>query len=169
MPLLLMTPGAELLVDHWRADHDWAAHYGIPAHVTVRAPFLDPQLWPGSPPAQLQTLLPLELTLTRFDDRPGALVVLVEPDEHLRQLTDAVGALWPELPPHKGDRADFAYHMTVVRTNDSGIRSRARNEIAPQLPFRVQGTALWAAHGSAESGAQHSVVVAATADGTGSH
>ena len=37
MWLLLMTPEAEPVVDPWRAEHDSAARYGIPAHVTVRA------------------------------------------------------------------------------------------------------------------------------------
>src|SRR3954451_24090698 len=145
MSLLLMTPGAERLVDHWRAEHDWAARYGIPAHVTVRTPFLEPRHWPVSPTLRLKTFLPLDLLLARVEDRPGALVIVVEPDDLLRQLTDAVGAEWPDLPPHKGDRPDFAYHLTVVRTADVAIRSRAEAEIAPQLPFRVQGTALWAA------------------------
>jgi hypothetical protein len=38
--LLLITREAEPLVGRWRAEHDAAARFGIPAHVTVRTPFL---------------------------------------------------------------------------------------------------------------------------------
>jgi hypothetical protein len=125
-------------------------------------PFLEPQDWGDPAPPALTQLLPLELTLARLEDRPGALVVVVEPDDALRELTAIVGALWPSLPPHKGDRADFAYHLTAVRTNDPLIRSRAWEAIAPQLPLKVAGTELWAAHGSPEHGAEHTVVASAS-------
>jgi hypothetical protein len=164
--LLLVTPDAEPLLGQWRAEHDWAARYGIPAHVTVRTPFLEPHDWGDPAPPALTRLLPLELTLARLEDRPGALVVVVEPDAQLRELTAIVGALWPSLPPHKGDRTDVAYHLTVVRTEDPLIRSRAWDAIGPHLPMQVAGTELWAAHGSPEHGAEHTVVASApTPDG----
>ena len=158
---MLITPEAEPLVGRWRAEHDWAASYGIPAHVTVRLPFLEPDQWRDPALEALGELLPVPVTLARLEDRPGALVVLVEPDDHLRQLTDTIGGLWPALPPHKGERAHFAYHLTVVRTPDSRVRSRAAEAIAPQLPVQVTGTELWAAHGSPDTGAEHTVVASA--------
>jgi 2'-5' RNA ligase len=158
MPLLLLTPGADPLLGQWRAKHDWAARHGIPAHVTVRMPFLEPQEWGDLCPPALTQMLPIELTLARLEDRPGALVVVVEPDDALRDLTATVGALWPSLPPHKGDRADFAYHLTVVRTEDPLIRSHAWKAIAPHLPMKVTGVELWAAHGSPDDGVEHTVL-----------
>ena len=106
----------------------------------------------------LAKLLPVQVTLARLEDRPGALVVLVEPDDELRQLTETVGELWPALPPHKPDYPRVAYHLTVVRTPDPRIRSRAWEAIAPHLPTRVTGTEFWAAHGSEELGAEHAAV-----------
>ncbi len=161
MPLLLITPDAEPLVAAWRAEHDWAARYGIPAHVTVRMPFLAPDRWRDPSLRTLGTLLPLDVTLARLEDRPGALVVLVEPDDELRRVTETVGRLWPSLPPHKADRAHVAYHLTVVRTADPRIRSRAVDAIAPHLPVQVTGTELWAVHGSPDRGAEHAVVASA--------
>ena len=132
--------------------------YGVPAHVTVRMPFLEPHHWDDRAFSELASFLPLQVTLARLEDRPGALVVVAEPDEHLRDLTDAVGRLWPSLPPHKPSYARYQYHVTVVRTADADIRSRATNAIAPQLPLHVTGTALWAAHGSLDVGLEHAVV-----------
>jgi hypothetical protein len=66
---------------------------------------------------------------------------------------------WPTLPPHKGNRPDLAYHMTVVRTANDRIRSEAAETIAPHLPLRVTGTEMWASEGSLEDGLRHAVVV----------
>lgn len=157
LPLLLMTPGADELVGPWRSEHDWAARFGVTAHVTVRMPFLEPDDW-GNPPAELGDLLPVEMTLARLENRPGALVVIAEPDRELRALTDAVGRMWPSLPPHKSGYEHPAYHVTVVRTADPDVRRRATAAIAPCLPMRVSGIALWAACGSPDNGLVHGVV-----------
>jgi hypothetical protein len=157
--LLLITPEADSLVGRWRAEHDPAARFGIPAHVTVRTPFLAPEHWRDPSFEQLERFLPLDVTLARLENRPGALVVLVEPDDSLRAITEAVTLSWPSLPPHKGNRRDLAYHVTVVRTDDNRIRSKASEAIEPELPVRVTGTEFWAVSGSHDEGLQHAVVV----------
>jgi hypothetical protein len=156
--LLLITPDAEPLVGRWRAEHDVAARYGIPAHVTVRTPFLPPEQWSDPALSSLARFLPIEVTLARLEDRPGALVVVVEPDDELRELTEAVGLQWPTLPPHKDNRPDLAYHFTVVRTPNDRIRSEAWEAIAPQLPLKAGGTEMWASAGSLEEGLRHTVL-----------
>lgn len=156
-----MTPEADSLVQPWRAEHDWASRYGISAHVTVRSPFLEPDEWPDPGHAGLESLLPVRLTLARLEDRPGALVIVAEPDEHLRDLTRAVDSLWPELPPHKEAFERPQYHVTVARTADSDVRRRASEAIAPHLPLEVGGTELWATAGSPEAGVVRSVLAAA--------
>ena len=159
MWLLLITPDAESLIGRWRAEHDvYATRFGIPAHVTVRTPFLPPERWRDPALSLLDRFLPIELTLARLDDRPGALVVVVEPDDGLRAITEAVGRHWPALPPHKGNRPDLAYHMTVVRTANDAVRSDAWDAIAPRLPLQVTGTEWWATAGSPEEGMRRAVV-----------
>ena len=99
------------------------------------------------------------MTLARLEDRPGALVIVVEPDDQLRRLTAVIGAIWPQLPPHKGDRPDFAYHVTVARTANGAIRSEAWDEIAshPSSLFASAAPSFRAAEGSPESGADYFV------------
>jgi len=154
-----MTPEAESLVDPWRAEHDPAARFGIPAHVTVRTPFLPPDEWQDPAFSSLERFLPIDVTLARLENRPGALVLLAEPDGGLRAITDGASSCWPTLPPHKGNRPDLAYHMTVVRTASDRVRSQAWQAIAPHLPIRVTGTEMWASSGTLEDGLQHAVVV----------
>lgn len=153
-----MTPAAEPLVDPWRTDHDVAARWGITAHVTVRTPFLPPEQWQDPELSMLRGFLPTEVTLARLENRPGALVLLAEPDDALRAITEAVSSSWPALPPHKGNRPDLAYHMTVVRTASERARAEARDAIEPHLPLRVTGTEMWASAGTLEDGLQHAVV-----------
>jgi hypothetical protein len=158
--LLLMTPEADSLVAPWRAEHDWASRYGISAHVTVRTPFLEPHMWPDIGQAKLESLLPVRLTLARLEDRPGALVILVEPDDQLRDITRAIGGAWPELPPHKANFERPRYHVTVARTRDPEVRGRASEAIAPYLPMQVTGTELWATSGSPDTGLIRTVLAA---------
>lgn len=133
--LLLMTPEA----DRWRAAHDWASRYGVSAHVTVRSPFLEPREWPDAARAGLESLLPVRLRLARLEDRPGDLVIMVEPDEQLRELTRAIGGVWPELPRHKEAFERPRYHVTVVRTADLEVRTRAsgRQQARPRSGARA--------------------------------
>ena len=161
MWLLLITPDAESWVGRWRAEHDVAARSGIPAHVTVRTPFLPPEYWRDPALSLLERFLPIDVTLSHLENRPGGLVLIVEPDDELREISEAVGSSWPSLPPHKGNRPDLAYHMTVVRTANDSIRSQAWEAIAPHLPLRVTGTEMWASEGSLEDGLQHAVVARA--------
>jgi hypothetical protein len=126
-------PEADAALSPWRALHDWTAAHGLLTHVTVRIPVpvpLEPEIVDG-----LQELLPVEVTLARLENRPGALVAVVEPDEALRGLTAAVDALVPGLPPHRDARPDLAYHATVVRTADPAIRAAASSELAQRLPL----------------------------------
>jgi 2'-5' RNA ligase superfamily len=158
MWLLLITPDAEPLVGRWRAEHDAAARFGIPAHVTVRTPFLPPEQWRDPALSLLESFLPIDVRLSRLEDRPGALVILVEPDDALREITQAVSLQWPTLPPHRDNRSDLAYHMTVVRTANDSTRAQAWEAIAPKLPLKVTGTQMWASVGSFEEGLRHAVL-----------
>jgi hypothetical protein len=137
----VLVPGAERVVGHWRRDHDWVTRCGLGAHVTVRSPFAN-RLEPATVEPVVRAHLPLTLTLARVQDRPGALVVLVEPDDALQQLTAAFDAVAPDLPPHRGGRADLAYHVTVVRTADPAVRAAAAKDLERALPLDVEACAL---------------------------
>jgi 2'-5' RNA ligase len=137
----LLVPGAERVVGHWRQEHDWVATCGLGAHVTVRSPFAN-RLERATVEPVVRAHLPLTLTLARIENRPGALVVVVEPDDELRRLTATFDTIVPTLPRHRGGRADLAYHVTVVRTADADIRAAAAAEIERALPLAVEARAL---------------------------
>ena len=141
--LCLTVPAADAIVGAWRVNHDPISARALPAHVTVRAPFpAGLQVTPEAVAPLVNHHLPLPLTLSRLENRPGALVVLVEPDDALRALTEAFDAVVDGLPPHREGRPDLAYHVTVVRTADEHVRAAATGEIAPSLPLDVRASDL---------------------------
>lgn len=80
----------------------------------------------------LREHLPLSVTVTYLENRPGALVGVVEPDDKLRRLTRAIEQL-DNLPLHREGR-DFRYHMTLVRSADPDLRAKATRAIEGLLP-----------------------------------
>jgi 2'-5' RNA ligase superfamily len=158
--LMLVLPDIDALVGRWRERHDPYAAAGVPAHTTVRSPFVPPERWRDVALLDaLRPLVPVDVTLARIEDRPGALVVVIEPDSVLRELTAMVSAALPELPPHKDGRLDLAYHVTAVRTADRVVRAEAALALEGQLPLRVTGTELWAGAQTAD-GYLHAVLAA---------
>jgi hypothetical protein len=155
MWLILTTPAAEPIVGPWRAEYDWTAQFGVPAHITVRNPFLPPEQWTDPAIETLEDWLPVEVTLDRVENRPDALVIVAEPDDSLHELTARASSLWPQLPPHKDGMQPVSYHMTIGR--DPAFRDAATAAIAPQLPLRVEGTQLWAVAPSGD-GLRHSLL-----------
>jgi 2'-5' RNA ligase len=92
---------------------------GLPAHVTVLWPFLDPDDLTGAVRARLLALFaqvhPFNVTLDRPGRFPGVLFVDPEPADAFRDLTVEVARRWPEAPPFKGLYSDITPHVTVAR------------------------------------------------------
>jgi hypothetical protein len=97
---------------------------------------------PQSVHSVMEQCLPVDVVLSRVENRKGALVVLIEPDSLLRVLTEAIGLACPSLPPHHEGRP-FVYHVTAVRTADADTRKHAADQISRSLPLPVQGRELW--------------------------
>jgi 2'-5' RNA ligase len=122
--IILPVPAVESLVSGWRLRHDPTAAAGVPAHVTIVAPFLDPERITGELLGELRDLLAarpaprVQFTRTaRFAPAgaaPGVLYLDPEPADELRQLTRTVVARWPEAPPYGGLHSEIVPHLTVA-------------------------------------------------------
>jgi 2'-5' RNA ligase len=108
--LLIPVPEAETLVGDLRRRYDRAAETGIPAHVTVLAPF-------GDVDEGLDELFtafePFDFELTRVERWPGVLWLAPEPAERFVALTRAVAARYPEHQPYGGEHDTIIPHLTV--------------------------------------------------------
>lgn len=131
-------PEAEDLVSGWRDRLDPYAAVGIPAHVTVLAPFLDTA---QIGPAELAALRALFATCPAFDAVfprcarfPGVLYLAPEPAAPFRALTEAAAARWPQTPPYGGRFPDVIPHLTVAYSEDQDVLDRAEAALAGGLP-----------------------------------
>jgi hypothetical protein len=88
---------------------------GVPAHVTVLFPFLEPEQIDEAALAALFAPFPaFEFTLDRlerFED--GTPWLHPSPPVHFVDLTAAVWQRWPERPPYEGAFDEIIPHVTV--------------------------------------------------------
>jgi hypothetical protein len=148
--VLLCVPEAEPLVHTWRSTGDPSAARGVPAHVTLLAPFLPPADIDAGVLAELEWFFAgVDAFQLRFAelgcfDSDG--VLYLEPEgPSLDELADALARRWPECPPYSGKHAEPHPHLTVVHTDDGVLRARAEAAVERGLPLVALAAqaALW--------------------------
>jgi hypothetical protein len=145
--LIVEVPAAELVVGRHRAELDANAPLGIPAHITVLAPFM-PLGRLGAPErARLKSLFgavePFDFRLDHTDWF-GTTVLWLGPEDPtpFRDLTAAVFAVFPEFPPFQGQFDDVVPHLTVGLESPIEATRRAERAIRPNLPILGRATAV---------------------------
>ncbi|MGZ4468908.1 MAG: 2'-5' RNA ligase family protein [Nocardioidaceae bacterium] len=162
--VVVVVPEAERLVGVHRERLDWAAAWGVPAHVTV--------LYPWVPPAEIDEVALGRLggavagTGTFAASFPRArwfnddvLWLAPEPEARFRGLVEAVAAAFPEHPPYAGRFAvaDVVPHLTVADQGTLAERRAAELDVRRGLPVTTTVTDLRVLAGSAEPGSWHEV------------
>lgn len=144
------------LLAPWRAELDPVAAQGVPPHVTVLYPFLDPGEITPAVFGELAGLFadvpafPFELTRVGwFDDRVVYLVP--QPAEPFFALTDRVVARWPDHPPYAGRHEQHIAHVTFGNGGRLERLQEAALAVASALPVstRAQEVRLVAHRGPA--------------------
>jgi hypothetical protein len=148
--VLLRLPEAEPVVGAWRDEGDPSAAAGLPAHVTLLAPFLPADRIDAGVVAELEWFFAgVDAFALRFAAvgcfEPDGVVYLDPEGDGLDQLAGALARRWPEAPPYRGRHARPYAHLTVVHTEDGGLRSRASAAVERALPLSavVETAALW--------------------------
>ncbi len=160
--LIVPVLAAEPAVAAWRTELDRAASWGVPAHVTVLYPFLEPKRIDDEVIAELRTITD---SMTAFDlalervEWFGEIVVWLAPDPDVpfRALTKAVWDRYPECPPYAGAHPDPIPHLTI---GDGGTRERlhaAAEEVRRHLPLRTRVDRLSLIAGSDAPGSWHAL------------
>ncbi|MEV4324814.1 2'-5' RNA ligase family protein [Microbispora rosea] len=136
--LMVEVPSAEPLVRGLRERYDPSAAYGMPAHVTVLYPFLPRERLDDGVLRALRDLFaarrPFEVVFGGVGRFPGALYLAPEPDDPLRELTEAVMACRPEAPPYGGRFGDIVPHLTVAESLDGEAAAGLAADLAAGLP-----------------------------------
>jgi 2'-5' RNA ligase len=143
--LIVPVPVADAVVGEHRDRLDVAASWGVPAHVTVLYPFIEP-VRAGDPDvraaigAAVATVGAFRCSFRRtcwFDDD----VLWLDPDpaQPFRDLTAAVRKAFPDHPPYRGAHDTVVPHLTVGDRwlGDRVALERAERNVAAGLPVRT--------------------------------
>jgi 2'-5' RNA ligase len=139
--LVIVVPEAEPYVSDWRAQYDWSAQRGVPAHITLLYPFaptekIDEQLL-GDLRELFATHSAFSFDLPRVARWPEVAWLAPDPDQPFRALTASIVALFPDYQPYEGVHADVIPHLTVA---EGGVELQDRVEaaVSGHLPIRAR-------------------------------
>lgn len=148
--VLLCVPEAEPLVHAWRSTGDPSAARGVPAHVTLLAPFLPASALDAGVLGELEWFFAgVDAFRVRFAElgcfEEDGVLYLAPADPDLDQLAAALARRWPETPPYGGRHEHPVAHLTVVHTEDGALRARAAAAVRRGIPLVAQAeqAALW--------------------------
>jgi len=143
--VIVPVPVADPLVGEFRDDLDVAASWGVPAHITVLYPFVEPAQLSERVMAALATAVgPLRAFDYRLDRTAwfggDVLWLAPEPAQPFREFTTAVWRAFPEHPPYEGAHADSVPHLTVAERRRGTLEEmRAAERVVQQrLPFAAR-------------------------------
>ncbi|WP_375500402.1 2'-5' RNA ligase family protein [uncultured Jatrophihabitans sp.] len=140
--VIVAITAAEPVVSEYRRRFDRAASWGIPAHVSIVFPFVDPaDLNEGV----LTRLAAAVATVNAFDCifarcqwfGEDVLWLAPEPADGFRTLTAAVVAAFPQHQPYGGQFDEVVPHLTVGerrRGSTDELRAAARG-VSVELPI----------------------------------
>jgi 2'-5' RNA ligase superfamily len=145
--LIVEVPAAEPVVGRHRSELDANARLGIPAHITVLAPFMPTSRLRAEERARLKSLF---AAVKAFDFRLdhanwfGTTVLWLGPQDPtpFRELTAAVFAAFPEFPPFEGQFEDVVPHLTVGLESPVEAMRRAERDIKSKLPVPGRAAAV---------------------------
>ena len=139
--MLVRVPDAEPVVGEWRQRYTLDAPAGIPAHVTVLFPFVEPERL-GEVEGRLAELVAgtaaFDLAFARTARWPEILYLEPEPAEPFVALTHAIEREWPDQPPYGGAHETIVPHLTVAESADAAVLDRIAADIEPKLPIAIR-------------------------------
>jgi len=136
--VLVTVPDAEPVVGEWRRRYTLDAPAGIPAHVTILFPFVEPERLDEVEArlAELIAAVPaFDLTFSRTGRWPEILYLEPEPAEPFVVLTHAIEREWPDQPPYGGHYETIVPHLTVAEPEDPAVLDRIAADVERQLPI----------------------------------
>lgn len=170
--LLIPVPSAERLVGQARLEHDPVAAAGVPAHITLVVPWVEPARLAGDRtvlPALVETLADVkcfdfELARIGWFDKFGKKVLWLapEPAAPFRQLTALLADRFG-TPPWAGKFTELIPHLTIGHAvigqagGDCPLEAVAE-ALLPGLPISCRAEEVWAMVGDGERWSVHAKV-----------
>ena len=111
-------PAAEPLAEDLRRRYDATVALGVPAHVTVLVPFMDPALITPEILSRAQHALnrtpAFSFSLGKVGRFPGTAYLAPEPAAPFIAMTLALVQAFPDFPPYGGEHQGVIPHLTVA-------------------------------------------------------
>lgn len=143
--VIVPVPAAEPLIGQHRRHLDAAASWGVPAHVTVLYPFVEPAQVDDHLIATLAAVLgPMAALDCRFTRTQwfGQDVLWLDPEPAwwFRDLTAAVWDAFPHHAPYGGAHDEVVPHLTVAerRLGSLSAVQAAEQAVQPGLPLSTR-------------------------------
>jgi 2'-5' RNA ligase len=138
--LIIEVPEAESAVRRHRERLDANALLGIPAHITVLAPFMPAEM------IDVSQLAPIFADVARFrfvldrTDWFGEQVLWLAPRDPapFRALTDRVYQAFPAFPPFEGRHDNVVPHLTIGHGHPLDELRDAEVAVQPRLPIEAR-------------------------------
>ena len=138
--LYVEIPAAESLVAEHRLAWDAVAAAGIPAHVTVLFPFLDPDAIDRSVREALRLIAvrvpPFDVRFERVGRFPEVVWLAPDPVAPFAALTDMIAARWPDHQPYGGVFETVIHHLTVADGAPNETLDSLQRSLSGGLPIR---------------------------------
>ncbi|MBI3504942.1 MAG: 2'-5' RNA ligase family protein [Proteobacteria bacterium] len=145
--LVVLVPAADPLVGPVRDFFDPSASLGVPAHVTLLYPFVEPAKIDAKTVETLAACFrgfaPFDFALTKLHKLPPETLCLdPEPAAVFRDLTKAIWKLFPDHPPYCGKWPEIVPHLTLGQfASEEELAAHAETlatEYAASLPLRAR-------------------------------
>lgn len=139
--LIIEVPEAEPLVGTWRAEHDWSAQHGVPAHITLLFPFVPSESVDERLHSELRELFGSQPSFTfalpRVARFPEVAWLEPEPAAPFCKLTDRIFERYPDYPPYEGIHEKVIPHLTVAE-GGTELQDAVAAALTPALPIEAE-------------------------------
>jgi len=118
---IVKVPGVESLVGRLRERFDATSGLGVPAHITVLFPFMDPADITADVLQRagraLERINAFSFTLDSVGRFPSTAYLAPNPCEPFIAMTRAIADAFPGFEPHGGEHRDVVPHLTAAHGN----------------------------------------------------
>lgn len=142
---------AEAIAGQWRRDHTPSGSKGMPAHVTLLAPFTPPHQLTAARIREVHDVLsafqPFAFGLPRaaYFDLASRRVLYLKP-EPAEPFVDIINALvrrFPEHPPYGSADLRPRPHLTVATSPDDVLLAEIEDAVRRALPISASASEAW--------------------------
>lgn len=149
--ILIPVLSADLLIDKWRKKYVESSHHGIPFHITLLFPFIEPEKIHDDVVNRLKDFFletkQFTYILSKIDTFPN--IIFLEPSKKKQfiKLTEGLLKIFPTTSLYEGKFSKINPHATVANLNNAEnfnrIRTIISKDLNSKLPIKAVAKEVW--------------------------